>query len=750
MSIRHTFTQLSALAMMLLATAISSAANTSAPIGLVARHKPDKPFWTPVTAAVVKSSITLKLREGESPLVMADRLVVQEGSDLARVRDALASSPVTSLNYLFSFPKELLSAAKRTGEAASGRELADLSLYLEVKLPAQIPTAEAESIVSRLNSLPTVEIAYFDPVPAPLPGVDIAPPTPNFTPNQGYLQPAPQGVDATYAWAYQGGRGANVNIIDVEYAWNTAHEDLPPTFISIGTPYLGFGDSHGTSVLGILSGDPNGYGVSGIAGEARIGVSSAHPNLPSAIFSAYASLAPGDVILIEQQTGGPIPAGNGGGGGANGYVPVEYVQSIFDVISTATANQRVVVQAAGNGSVNLDDVAFGGKFNRLVRDSSAIIVGAGTSSSRAPQSFTTYGSRLDVQGWGDSVATTGGGDLFNPGGDKNQHYTAYFSGTSSASAIVAGTSASLQGFFKARTGSVLAPSQLRSLLNSYGTPQALDSRQIGPLPDLRSTIMSMAGTNSRLANLAARAYVETGNGVVIGGITIGGSFPKTIVIRARGPSLVPFGIQEALANPLLQLYSGQTNVETNDDWATAPNASALVATGFAPSHPNESAILATLAPGAYTAIVSGVASTTGVGLVEFFEVDLPDEHLSNLSARADVLSGENVLIAGFVIQGSDPQTVVIRARGPSLIPAGISNALANPTLQLFNSGGAQIEANDDWVNAPYAPALTAIGFQPSHPLESAILVTLNPGAYTAIMSGVGGVTGVGIVEVFAR
>ena len=254
---------------------------------------------------------------------------------------------------------------------------------------------------------------------------------------------------------------------------------------------------------------------------------------------------------------------------------------------------------------------------------------------------------------------------------------------------------------------------------------------------------------TRLVNISTRMQVLTGNDVLIGGLTIGGTLPKTVVVRARGPSLSAAGIASPLANPVLQLFSGQNQVAVNDDWGTAANAAAITASGFAPADPLEAAILTTLNPGAYTAIVTGAGSGTGVGIIEVFEVDRPESPLANLSSRGQVRTVDDVMIGGFVIQGSDPQTVVIRASGPSLAAAGLTGVLANPRLQLL-SGATEIAANDDWGSATNAAAITASGLAPSDPLESAILITLNPGAYTAIVSGVGGTTGVGLVEIFRQ
>ena len=251
----------------------------------------------------------------------------------------------------------------------------------------------------------------------------------------------------------------------------------------------------------------------------------------------------------------------------------------------------------------------------------------------------------------------------------------------------------------------------------------------------------------RLVTIATRMQVLTGDDVMIGGFVIGGSQPKTVVVRARGPSLTAAGVPGAMTNPFLQLFSGASQIAANDNFGTAGNLTQLNASGFAPSNSQESAILTTLNPGAYTAIVSGAGGTTGVGIVEVFEVDAFTVPLINIATRGRVQSGDNVMIGGFVIQGTGPQTVVVRARGPSLAAAGVAGTLANPNLQLF-SGATEIAANNDWGTAANHAAITAAGFAPSETLESAIMMTLNPGAYTAIVSGVGGTTGVAIVEVF--
>jgi len=259
-------------------------------------------------------------------------------------------------------------------------------------------------------------------------------------------------------------------------------------------------------------------------------------------------------------------------------------------------------------------------------------------------------------------------------------------------------------------------------------------------------------TIPRLVNISTRGQVLTGNDVMIGGFIIGGSAPKTVVVRARGPSMIPFGVANALANPRMDLYSGQVIIAANDNWGDAPNAAAITASGFAPTDALESAIHIILSPGAYTAVVSGVNNVTGVGIVEVFEVNHPEIPLINISTRGQVLTNNDVMIGGFIIQGDAPQTVFVRARGPSLVPFGIPNALMDPVLQLF-AGQTPIATNDDWqvqaIPADVA-AIQASPFAPTDSREAVIRVTLQPGAYTAIVTGRNGTTGVGIVEVFAQ
>jgi Regulator of Chromosome Condensation (RCC1) repeat protein/regulator of chromosome condensation (RCC1) repeat-containing protein len=276
-----------------------------------------------------------------------------------------------------------------------------------------------------------------------------------------------------------------------------------------------------------------------------------------------------------------------------------------------------------------------------------------------------------------------------------------------------------------------------------------------PAAALQQTFLVSGSTPSmptRLANISTRGLVANGDDVLIGGFVIGGATSKTVVVTAVGPSLAAAGVAQALPNPALTLVrsSDQSVIATNNDWQQSPDAATLQMMGLAPANPNEAAIMATLPPGAYTAIVSGEGDTIGVGIVAVYEIDSPGTPLINISTRGESILGDEVLIGGFVIQGNAPQRVAVVATGPSLFGAGLVNALPDTTLTLVRSSDqAVVASNDDWQAGPNAAALRFAGFAPGDAREAAVLVTLQPGAYTAILAGAGGLTGVALIGVFA-
>jgi hypothetical protein len=243
--------------------------------------------------------------------------------------------------------------------------------------------------------------------------------------------------------------------------------------------------------------------------------------------------------------------------------------------------------------------------------------------------------------------------------------------------------------------------------------------------------------------------------VGIGGFIVTGSAPKHVLLRAIGPSLAQSGVPNVLADPVLELHGpGAFVTLTDDNWRDDPvQEAAIIATGIPPTNDLESAIDATLNPGAYTAVVRGKNNTSGVGLIEVYDLSpaVPAK-LANISTRAFVGTDNNIVIAGFILGGnSGDDRVVVRGIGPSLTAVGVPNALANPTLELRDGNGTLLVANNDWQDNPaQAAELTAAGLAPTNQLESGIAAMLPPGLYTAPLAGLNNGTGIGLVEVYDR
>jgi hypothetical protein len=242
--------------------------------------------------------------------------------------------------------------------------------------------------------------------------------------------------------------------------------------------------------------------------------------------------------------------------------------------------------------------------------------------------------------------------------------------------------------------------------------------------------------------------VETGDNVLIGGFIVTGTQPKKVIVRAIGPSLSPF-LPAVLANPILELRNSSGSlIAVNDNWRSDQE-SEIIATTIPPSHDLESAIVVTLPANnsAYTAIMRGLNNGTGIGVVEAYDLgQTVDSKLANISTRGLVQTGDNVLIGGMIVLGQNPLRVIVRAIGPSLPVPG---ALGDPILELRDGDGALVASNDDWRENPTQESeIIATGIPPSNDLESAIVWTLAPGPYTAIVRGVNNTTGVAVVEAY--
>jgi glucose/arabinose dehydrogenase len=264
-------------------------------------------------------------------------------------------------------------------------------------------------------------------------------------------------------------------------------------------------------------------------------------------------------------------------------------------------------------------------------------------------------------------------------------------------------------------------------------------------------VWRVIATASQALNISSRSQVATGDNVMIGGFIIGGSAQKRVIIRGLGPSLQQLNVPNPLADPVLELFGSTGSILfANDNWRDSQE-NEITNTGFAPQDNLESAIVTNLAPGAYTALVRGKNGATGVGLVEVYDLDSGNgAKLANISTRSFVQTDNNRLIGGFILGGnSGAAKVVVRAIGPSLTHSGIANALANPVLEVRDSNAALVRANDNWQDDPaQAAQIAASGLAPSDPLESAISISLFPGAYTAIVGGNNGGTGIGLVEIY--
>jgi hypothetical protein len=282
----------------------------------------------------------------------------------------------------------------------------------------------------------------------------------------------------------------------------------------------------------------------------------------------------------------------------------------------------------------------------------------------------------------------------------------------------------------------------------------------GTLTSSEAVLTVNAIVAARLASLSVRTPAGMGDQTLIVGFIVSGD-GKSLLVRGVGPTLTSYGVTGALVDPQLKLFAGNTQIDGNDNWSTAANAAQVAATAaqlqdFAlPTGSLDAALLTTLNSGAYTAQVSGVNTTTGIALVEVYETN-PNAtaKLTGVSARTQVGTGDNILIAGFVITGNAKKTVLIRGVGPALTPMGVAGALTDPQLTVKTAAGAVLASNDNWSDAANSAQVAANAAQlqdfplPTGSKDAALLLTLDPGLYNVLVSGVGGTTGVALVEVY--
>lgn len=435
------------------------------------------------------------------------------GADFTGIANVLAD-PAITIRPLFGRSEERLrNLTASVAEAAE--DIPDLARFYQVEAPDD----RLDDIAEKLLADPSIEAAYVKPR-TELPDLnDMVPAaeeppatTPDFSPQQGYLNAAPGGIDARFSWTRPGGSGAGVRIIDIEGAWRFTHEDLTGNQGGMvgGTASADLTwRNHGTAVVGEFGGDRNNFGIVGICPDAHVravSIFGAGNSSSNAILTAANLLSAGDIILLELHRPGPrfnftAPQGQ------RGFIAIEWWPDDLAAIKFAVAKGIIVVEAAGNGFENLDDPIYDVRppgfpttwrnpFRRNPVDSGAIVVGAGAPPSgnfgadRSRLDFSNWGALIDAQGWGREVVTAGYGDL-QGGPNEDLWYTRQFSGTSSASPIVVGACACVQGWLRAANKPVLTPAQMRSRLRSTGSPQQNGpngpaTQRIGNRPDLRA------------------------------------------------------------------------------------------------------------------------------------------------------------------------------------------------------------------------------------------------------------------------
>ncbi|MEK5475107.1 S8 family peptidase [Bacillus sp. FSL R9-9863] len=417
----------------------------------------------------------------------------------------LAEYPNVTINRLFNSlnPKEIKNLGKEIKD--SNHISSNLLNYYIVETQDDI---DVQALLTKIEKSSLVETAYLQEEEAPpaerLPNLSVNPyDEPRLT-RQGYLEPAPLGINAPYAWSIKGGDGKGTTFVDMEYGWLFNHEDLVNQKIElISGQNKSEHHDHGTSVLGIVSAEDNNIGGIGIAPKAKVKVVSqirdnGNYNTADAILSAVNNMQAGDILLLEAQA-------TYDGYGDKNYFPVEVKPDIFDAIRMGTNKGIIIIEAGANGGNDLDQ--FRDRNGKQVlnrnspdfKDSGAIMVGA--ASARVPHKrsyFSNYGSRVDVYGWGNAVDTTDA----KPSEFITNLYTSSFAGTSSASPIIAGAAASIQGIAKNNQGKVYTPSQIRAILSDPSTGTKSNdpiSDKIGVLPDLKA-ILSKLGFSPNLGN----------------------------------------------------------------------------------------------------------------------------------------------------------------------------------------------------------------------------------------------------------
>lgn len=392
-------------------------------------------------------------------------------------------------------------------------------------------TLEQLSLVKYCNLIP------ISPPPSLSNGTSILSSN-HWTSQQEYLNPAPQGIDAHFAWSL-GITGQGIVAHDVEWAWTQDHEDLNPNQLAIGIlePDESYA-THGTAVLGEIIATQNNFGMTGAAhGLDKMWLYSERNGRVEAVATAVQNAKEGDVILLELQAPGCQ---------ASAYGPADYDQAIWDLIQEATQKGISVIYAAGNGRQNLDDPCY--DTYRARGDHGGILVGAGIPSTLSPTSFSSFGSRVNLQAWGESVYSLEYGDLFD-GGSPQSRYTKLFNGTSSAAPLVASAVILIQSWAKIHLGKFLTPVEIRNLLINTGTSQG-PGNHIGPMPNIKAAIELLAQDHQITLPPISSSNISSSSNMSSSSSTLSSSSSQTLSSQNSSSSSDPSPIKQSIASTI--------------------------------------------------------------------------------------------------------------------------------------------------------------------------------------------------------